>query len=425
MSKDLVEFISKGPTPYQICHHIGQDLTNVGYKQLFENQEWQLEESGRYYVIRDDSSIIAFQLGKVYQERGFQIIGAHTDSPNLRVRANFEIKKEKYSQIAIEPYGGVLLTTWLDRDLGLAGRIMYRDSGKLKSALIDIKEPICRIPNLAIHLNPEVNKKGLVLNKQIEMNPILGVDLDDRALLKKIAALANTDVESIVSLDLALYDTLKPAVGGLNNEFIYSARLDNQAMCHAALEALKQVSSSDLGHTAMVALFNHEEVGSNSAVGAASSFLESIASRVLSDKNNQFSKSMAQSFLISADMAHAVHPNYAGKHGDLDRPIINHGPVIKINQNQRYATSAKSEAVFASICEEQKLDYQKYVHRSDMGCGSTIGPSMATNLGISTVDVGSPMLSMHSIREMAGIKDHETMIQAMQTYFNTDIQTMF
>lgn len=422
---DLLEFIDHSPTPFHAVHEMKSFLTQNGYSELKESNAWGLSSNGKYFLTRNDSSLIAFIVGtKTQDASGFKIIGAHTDSPNLKLKPHSAYDKNGYLQLGVEIYGGVLLTTWTDRDLSLAGRVILKGKKQPQSKLIRFDDPLLRIPQLAIHLNRDVNEKGLILNKQFHMPPIFslsGKKNSTKDLLEKmVAQKLKCKPADILSMELSLYDTQAGSIGGADGEFIFSSRLDNLASCHAALQALTESKGKD-PMTRVIAFYDHEEVGSDSAQGAGSPFLKDVLERFTLDSENSretFFRSLANSFFISADMAHAVHPNYSEMHDARHMPIINGGPVIKCNSNQRYATEGVSSAWFESLCKKAGVPVQKFVVRTDLGCGSTIGPITAANLGIRTVDVGNPMLSMHSIREMAGANDHLPMIKAFKEFFS-------
>ena len=424
LAKDLLRFIEVSPTPYHAVAEMKKRFYSLGYEELKEIEPWRLHLGGKYMVSRNGSSLLAFRLGNnPPEESGFKIIGAHTDSPHLKLKPNAVYQKTGYTQLGVEVYGSVLLTTWTDRDLSLAGRIIPRDSNA-EPVLIDLKRPILKVPQLAIHLNTKVNEKGLVLNKQTHMSPILELTDDkldcEDVLIKMIAEESGLRLKDIFGLDLSLYDAQKGTIGGRNGEFLFSARLDNLASCHAAVEALLSVSELD-DPTRVVVCFDHEEVGSGSAQGAESTFLKDVLERIQSHfkpSREGFLMAVARSFLISSDMAHAIHPNYADMHEPHHWPRLNGGPVIKINANQRYATDGESAALFERLCVRANISVQKFVNRSDLACGSTIGPITATNLGIRTVDVGNPMLSMHSIRETAAVSDHKKLISVFREFFS-------
>ena len=426
-AESLLKLIDASPTPFHATHELVTLLKAEGFAELQEADAWSLKKGGRYYVTRNDSSLVAFVMGsKPAEQAGFKIIGAHTDSPNLRLKPNPSYQKSGYVQLGVEVYGGVLLATWTDRDLSLAGRVVLKSKkGQPVSRLLKIDRPLLRIPQLAIHLNREVNDKGLQLNMQTHLPPILQMadkDISSEKVLKDLVARElKCKTDEIVSLDLALYDVQASTFAGANEEFIFAPRLDNLASCHAATLALLEASKQDSA-TRVLAFYDHEEVGSETAQGGESPFLKDALERMVMDSANPreaLMRAIAHSIFISADMAHAVHPNYSDKHEERHLPLINAGPVIKTNANQRYATEGVSSAHFELMSQRAGVKVQKFVVRSDMGCGSTIGPMTAANLGIRTVDVGNPMLSMHSIREMAGSQDHGDMIQVFKEYFNS------
>ena len=415
--QSLLEFIDRSPTPFHAVQEITNTLSNKDFIEIKETDAWRLKPNGRYFLTRNDSSLIAFVVGSKPE---FKIIGAHTDSPNLRLKPQAVYAKNGYLQLGVEVYGGVLLSTWTDRDLSLAGRVVLAGKKNPSTKLVRFKQALLRIPQLAIHLNRNVNKKGLILNEQNHLPPIFSMQnksAPDEVLKKMVARELKCKPVNIMGLDLSLYDTQPGALAGAEREFIFSGRLDNLASCHSAMHALTESTMKDPA-TRVIAFYDHEEVGSESAQGAGSPFLKDVLERIiLSEKREGFLRAMANSFFISADMAHAIHPNYSEMHDNQHMPIINGGPVIKSNAGQRYATDAMSSVWFESLCKKAGIPVQKFVVRSDLGCGSTIGPITAANLGVRTVDIGNPMLSMHSIREMAGANDHELLIRAFKEFF--------
>ncbi|PPD12045.1 M18 family aminopeptidase [Methylophilus sp.] len=419
----LLDFIDQSPSPWHAVENVANQLKAHGFKNLRENEPWQFKKGGKYFVIRDGGSIIAFALGQAaLAESGFRILGAHTDSPGLRLKPKAAYSTEGLAQLGVEVYGGPILATFTDRDLSLAGRVVIQTTQGLESRLIRIDQAIARLPNLAIHMNREVNEKGLVLNKQTGLPLIFGhaanSDTAKQLLNETLAGKLAIPASAIVSWDLAFYDIQKGSFWGLEQEFIADSQLDNLASCHAGLEAL--LSSETLQATAICALFDHEEVGSESATGAGGSFLLDVIERICHSTGltqEDKLRSFANSFFISADMAHAFHPNHAGSYEPCHHVQVNHGPVIKTNANQRYSTNAVTAARFIQLCDKAGAPYQQYAHRTDLGCGSTIGPIMAAQLGIATVDVGNPMWAMHSIRESAGVLDHAAMIAVLKQHF--------
>ncbi|QPJ66460.1 MAG: M18 family aminopeptidase [Candidatus Nitrohelix vancouverensis] len=422
-SRQLLSFINSAPTPFHAVSALVQLLKPRGFVELKEGEAWSLKKGGRYYVIRNGASIAAFTIGmRTPEETGFHIIGAHTDSPNLRLKPNPEYQKSGYVQLGVEVYGGALLASWTDRDLSLAGRVVHRSSDGIREGLLRFDRPMLRIPQLAIHLNREVNDKGLLLNRQLHLPPIFtqseGKASPSSTLKQMLAEKLECGPDDIVGLDLALYDTQPGSLGGAQEEFIFSPRLDNLASCHAATMALVE-SPEEVETSRIVICYDHEEVGSGSAQGAVSPFLRDLLERSMQTPGREaFLRALSRSFCISADMAHAVHPNYSDQHDSQHLPQLNKGPVIKWNSNQKYATDGKTCAQFDALCQKAGVPLQKFAIRSDLMCGSTIGPITASTLGIPTVDVGSPMLSMHSIREMSGSLDHEYVTRAFREYFS-------
>lgn len=420
-ARDLLDFIDAAPTPYHAVAEVQARLTRAAFQLLDEREPWSPAPGSRGVVVRG-GSLIAFVVGAELPARtGFRIIGAHTDSPNLRLKPRPCFDNLGFRQLAVEVYGGVLLSTWLDRDLGIGGRIALAD-GSL--ALVQHAAPICRVPNLAIHLNREVNKEGLTLNAQQHLLPVLGLEkVGAQSVLELLAAksgLAGLRGDDIVGFDLSLFDLQPGTLGGDAGDFLFSARLDNLASCHAACEAL--LAGGEAAATRVIALFDHEEVGSQSAVGARSQFLESVLERLANGggERDASARAFSRSFLLSADMAHGLHPNYPDKHDRQHRPMLGAGPVLKVNTNQSYATDGAGAGEFARACRAVGVEPQHFAARNDMPCGSTIGPITAARLGIRSVDAGNAMLSMHSCREMAAAADVEPMIRVMSRLLLTE-----
>jgi aspartyl aminopeptidase len=416
-ASDLCAFLDRSPTPFHAAREAASRLAAAGFREISERDAWSVAPGDRCYVIRGGSTLVAFVAGQESPATGgFRMIGAHTDSPNLRVKPNADLSRSGYQQLGVEVYGGVLHATWLDRDLSIAGRVLFRGPGGVTAKLCDLARPVARVANLAIHLNRGVNKEGLVLNEQKHLVPIVGLG-KEAALRAALARALEIDEATILGYDLSLYDTERAAIGGLDGEFVFSARLDNLASCHAAVTALAAQTSPSAA-TRLIALYDHEECGSKSAVGAAGSVLRDTVARVVDahhDRQPQaLGRAMASSLLISADMAHGVHPNYADQHEPQHAPHVNRGLVIKSNANQSYATDGATAAQFELSCEKAGFTPQRFVVRSDLPCGSTIGPITAAELGIPTVDVGAPMLSMHSCREMCGTLDVHLGIEAFK-----------
>ncbi|HCH24367.1 MAG TPA: M18 family aminopeptidase [Oceanospirillaceae bacterium] len=419
---DLLAFLQQSPTPFHAVEEMRQRLLGAGFRALDPAQDWDLRDGHGYFVERNDSSIVAFRMSEDPGNHRLHMIGAHTDSPCLRVKPNPEMHKQGYQQLGVEVYGGPLLHPWFDRDLSLAGRVVgRRANGQLESALIDFKRPIACIPSLAIHLNREANK-GSSINAQTDLPVLLGQELGDdfnlRQLLQEHLQEQGQEFTQILDYELSFYDTQAPAMVGWQQEFVASARLDNLLSCYVGLQALLQASSKQ----GMLLVCNdHEEVGSQTAEGAQGNFLMSVLQRMypVAEKMHQV---LHQSVLVSTDNAHGVHPNFANKHDDQHGPKLNAGPVIKINANQRYATNALTSSLIRVLAEQQNVPVQAFVVRSDMGCGSTIGPITAAQLGIKTIDLGMPTFAMHSIRETAGSHDVITTIALLQAFYETNIK---
>jgi aspartyl aminopeptidase len=408
---DLCAFIDASPSPF---HAAGEAISRVeaaGFEALDEREVWTLTPGARRWV-RRGGTLIAFVVGDDHPARaGFRMIGAHTDSPNLRAKPIAARLSKGYEQLGVEIYGAPLLSTWLDRDLSLAGRVtLGRGPGKVESRLVDLRRALARVSNLAIHLNRGVNKDGLVLNEQKHMVPMLGLG-DDADLARLLAAELGEVPADVLAWDLGFYDTLPSAVGGVAEEFVFAPRLDNLGSSHAATRALCETASERTRWTRLIALYDHEECGSRSATGAAGSVLADVTSRVVeafsqAEREAQaLPRAMSASLLVSADMAHAIHPNYPDQHEPQHAPELGKGLVVKTNANQSYATNGETAALFATFCREVGFSPQQFVTRTDLPCGSTIGPITAARLGVATVDVGAPMLSMHSCRELAGSRD--------------------
>lgn len=424
--QDLLDFIDASPSPWHAVSSMETQLAAWQFVKLEESEKWLLQPGGRYYVVRDGSSIISFVLGqKPLPETGFKIVGAHTDSPGLRVKPNAATSSDGFLRLGVEVYGGPILATFADRDLSLAGRITYQDGqNRIASTLVNFQQPLLRLPNLAIHMNRGVNDDGLKLQKQTEL-PLILTSLTEEQLPKPhftalLEAQSGLEAKQILSWDLNAYDTQKGIFWGADHEYYADSQLDNLASCHAALQALLTETSLQSGNTLVCAFFDHEEIGSESNKGADGSFLPDVLQRLayasgLSPEDYQ--RTLAQSFLISADMAHAYQPNFPNAYEPDHKVMVNKGPVIKVNANQRYSSESVSAAQFMQWCNQADVPYQQYSHRCDLPCGSTIGPITSAKLGLRSVDVGNPMWAMHSIRESAGVLDHSYMIEVLKTFF--------
>jgi len=417
----LLEFLDNSPTPFHGVASMCSLLDAVGFKSLPEYAAWSLEEGGRYYVVRNSSSIIAFIKGRSPElVTGLRMVGAHTDSPCLKVKPQPERKTKNIFQVGVEVYGGALLNPWYDRDLSMAGRVVYTDScGPLQQKLVDFKRPVAVVPSLCIHLDKEANKKRSI-NPQKDILPIIFLETENRpenlrALIAGELMGDATSAEEVEILDyeLCLYDSQPPAMVGAYQDFIAGARLDNLLSCYVGLQALLEAEGDQ---TCLLVCNDHEEVGSTSACGAQGPMLKSLLERLFPD-NDERNRIIARSLLISADNAHAVHPNFSDRHDDNHGPQLNDGPVIKVNANQRYATNAVTAAYFRHLCQCNDVPVQVFVNRTDLGCGSTIGPLIAAELGVPTLDVGVPTLAMHSIRELAGSTDAFNLYRVLCAFY--------
>ncbi|MFT4043685.1 MAG: M18 family aminopeptidase [Gordonia sp. (in: high G+C Gram-positive bacteria)] len=412
----LGDFIDASPSPFHVCATVAAELESAGFRRLYEEDDWSagLSPRTRCYVIRG-GSLIAWDTGA---GDGFRIVGGHTDSPNLRVKQNPDRRSAGLATVALEPYGGAWLNSWLDRDLGVSGRLAYRSADRVEHVLVHVTEPILRVPQLAIHLSDD--RKGVSLDPQRHVDAIVGLG-EGTSILRWVAEYAGIDPQSVLGWELMTHDVAPAALIGADDELLSAPRLDNQGTCYAGLRALLDGASAT--HTRVVALFDHEEVGSGSQRGAASDFLVTVLERIVLARGGSradYLRAIAASVCVSGDMAHATHPNYPERHEPSHRIAINGGPVLKVNQNLRYASDAVGEAVFALACDAAGVPMQRYVHRADLPCGSTIGPITATRSGLLTVDVGAPQLAMHSARELMGADDVPMYSAALQAFLNAN-----
>lgn len=418
LAQDLLRFVASGPSPYHAVSQMCRRLDEAGFTPLRETDTWSLAAGDRRYVVRDGGSIIAFRVGtRGPADAGMRLVGAHTDSPTMKVRPTEDVRRHGYAQVGVEPYGGLLAHTWLDRDLTLAGRVAIDTGEGVTTTLVNLERPVLRIPSLAIHLFRELRDQGLKLDPQRHLVPVTGPS-SVPPLRTLIADAAGVDPAAVVGHDLVTADTQPPALGGVDASAIYAPRLDNLASCHAAVHALCTAETSE--PTQVLVANDHEEVGSGTAEGARGSFLDDTVTRLVSlldgDDPQARVRALARSLLVSADMAHAVHPNYADRHEAEHRPALGGGPVVKLNAGQAYASDARSTGWFVAQARQVGVAVQHFVVRADLPCGSTIGPLTATRLGVQTVDVGNPMLSMHSCREQADIADIAPMIAALHAH---------
>ena len=421
-NQQLCSFLAASTTPFHAVANMVAQLSAAGFSRLTDGAEWKIVPGGRYFLTRNDSSIVAFIAGRESSPgEGIRMVGAHTDSPCLMVKPTPEIHAQGCFQLGVQVYGGALLNPWFDRDLSLAGRVSYLDGDdRLRVALVDFREAIATVPSLAIHLDREANKNREV-NPQTAVVPVLcqvkeEETVDFRALLQHrlLQEYPDISVGKILDYELSFYDTQAPALIGLRREFIASARLDNLLSCFTGLQALLQ---SEGEVSSLLICNDHEEVGSVSTSGAHGPLLTSVLNRLAGD-NAGYAALAEQSMMISADNAHAIHPNFADRHDENHGPQLNRGPVIKVNASQRYATNSETSGLFRLLAGQEDVPVQSFVVRSDMGCGSTIGPISASGTGIRTLDIGVPTLGMHSIRELAGSRDAWDLCRVLRRFYN-------
>lgn len=417
VNQELIEFLDNSPTCFQAVENFRKMLKDAGYSELLECEKWEIVPGGKYFVTRNDSSIIAFSVPKK-DFTGFQLICSHTDSPSFKIKENAEMDADgKYTKLNVEGYGGMLCAPWFDRPLSVAGRIAVRTENGIETRLVNLDQDLAMIPNLAIHMNREANS-GYKYNIQKDMLPIVGEASSKGKLMKLVAENAGVKEEDILSTDLFLYNRVKGTVWGLEKEFLSAGRLDD---LQCAFASMKGFLGAVPGESVPVcAVFDNEEVGSSTKQGAASTFLESTLRRLngaLGRTEEDYLSAVAGSFMISADNAHAVHPNHTDKADPVNRPYLNEGIVIKYNANQKYCTDGISAAMFKDICKQADVPYQTFTNRSDMAGGSTLGNISNTQVALNTVDIGLPQLAMHSPYETAGVKDTEYLLKAAKAFF--------
>ncbi len=424
-ARDLIDFIDASPTAFHAAAAAAARLGKAGFERLAEGDAWRLQKGGRYFLVRNDSALLAFIVGRNDPAAaGFRVVGTHTDTPGFRVKPAPEITAEdSYLKLNTEVYGGPILSTWLDRPLSLAGRVALAGPDPLqpKIALVDFRRPVAIIPNLAIHLNRDVNE-GVKLNKQVDLLPLLGQTsgrFEKKGFfLSLVAKELKVKPAAILDYDLFLYEPGPGTFVGLNQEFLTAPRLDNLASTHAGLAAL--VAAGPGKATTVLAAFDNEEVGSSTKQGAGSPLLATLLERIvtaLGGNREAYFRAVSRSFLVSADGAHAVHPNKGEKSDPTNRPLLNRGPAIKVAASQSYTTDAPSAAVLESVCRAAKIPLQRFLNRSDERGGSTIGPISSAHLDTRAVDVGIPMLAMHSSRELTGARDPEYLMQALREFY--------
>ena len=405
---DLLAFIDASPSPFHACATAAERLDAAGFTELSEADAWPAGPGRRF--LRRGGSLVAWATGEAHTPADpFRIVGAHTDSPNLRVKPHADSGNVGYRQLAVEVYGGALLNSWLDRDLGLSGRVVVRDGSGTAERLLRVDRPLLRVPQLAIHLDRDISANGLKLNPQQHLAPIWGLgSVAPGSFRTFVADQVGAAAADVLGWDLMAHDLTPSTLAGVDEELVSAPRLDNLCSSWAGLTGLVAAADGDAGPVPVLVLFDHEEVGSTSDRGAASTLLPSVLERIVTGaggSREDLFRALAGSVCASADMAHATHPNYADRHEPGHHIELNGGPVLKVNSNLRYATDGASTAAFVLACEQAGVPMQRYAHRSDLPCGSTIGPITSAELGIATFDVGAPQLAMHSARELGGSAD--------------------
>lgn len=422
---DMASFIDASPSPYHACESVARRLDGAGFNRIAETDDWS-NPPARGYAIRGGSIYAWVMPDGPAGNKGFRIIGAHTDSPNLRVKPRPDTGKVGFRQIGVNVYGGALLNSWLDRDLGLSGQVYVEEGGRLEARNFLVNRPVLRVPQLAIHLDRTIYESGLKLDKQFHMSPVMAVgDRKEGSFLAFLAEEIGVEPGAIKSFDAMVHDLTPSTLLGSDESMLAAPRLDNLCSSYCGVEALIRAAEKGADRPIAVTLFDHEEVGSASRGGADGPMLGDMMERLYLSRGGDRSTYLAalpDSLCISADMAHAVHPNYIDRHEPDHHIFLGAGPVIKINPNQRYATEALTEALFQVACERADVPFQKWVMKSNMACGSTIGPMTAAQHGIPTVDVGCTQLSMHSAREMCSSKDPLWMIEALTECLVMDTQ---
>ncbi len=419
----LLSYLQASPTPFHAAGNLAARLSEAGFRELKEGDRWDLVPGEKYWVMRNGSSLIAFVYGREpLVDTGIRMVGAHTDSPCLKVKPQPDMVRQGYAQLGVEVYGGALLAPWFDRDLSMAGRVSYRDGdGRIRSALVDFEQAVATVPSLAIHLDREANRQRSI-NPQKEMPPLLLIQdgetelpaFRDRLLAQLQAQHPSLVIDKVLDFEISLYDTQPPALIGLQGDFLASARLDNLLSCYVGLQSILE---ADGRYSSLLVCNDHEEIGSASACGAKGPMLQQFLDRVMPDTEQRL-RVLENSLMISADNAHGVHPNFSDRHDEFHGPLLNRGPVIKVNANQRYATNSETSALFRDLAERAGVSVQTFVSRADMECGSTIGPITAAEVGVKTLDVGVPTFAMHSIRELAGSRDASDLYRILNAFYH-------
>ncbi|MGI6009898.1 MAG: M18 family aminopeptidase [Ruminococcus sp.] len=418
--RELLDFIEKSPSCFHVTANMADILEKSGFHRLYEREAWKLEEGGKYYVMRNDSSLAAFSIPEK-EWKGFRIMASHGDSPSFRIKENPELELEgRFVRMNVEKYGGMLMSTWFDRPLSVAGRLLVQKEAGIVSRLVNVDRDLMLIPSLAIHMNRKANE-GYAYNAQRDMLPLFGGG-EKGEWQRVLAESAGVAPEQILGADLFLYNRMKGSVWGGNHEFYSSSRLDDQACAFASLKGF--LNSANDRFCRVHCVFDNEEVGSQTKQGAASTFLRDVLERIVLSsamEREDYFRKLASSFLVSADNAHSVHPNQPDKSDVSNRPYLNHGIVLKYSANQKYCTDGASAAVFLALCRKAGISCQTFFNRSDMAEGSTLGNISSGQVSIPAVDIGLPQLAMHSAYETAGVRDLEDLIRLAAEFFSSDL----
>lgn len=416
--KDFMSFIDNSGSRFTASEEIVKRLDKAGFARIDERDAFTLKAGGKYYLVRDNTATIAFIMGtKAPAEAGFALACSHIDSPCLRLKPLSEKIDKGVTKIGVEVYGGPILHTWIDRELSISGQVILKQNGKYSTVNVDLKKPMAIIPNAAIHMNREVNN-GFKYSAQTHLQAFLSTSATEgKSTLKALLAdHLKVSTDEIHQMELYLYDPSPAALIGHDQDMLASGRLDNLAMTHAILSAITQATPAE--HTSLAAFYDHEEIGSTSPQGADSSLLYEVLERISASSREDFYRALKRSYLISADMAHAYHPSFAEKYDSDYSPLMNKGIVLKRNASLKYASTAQNSIRFMQICDELGLPLQEFLVRSDVPCGSTVGPIVSASLGVPTIDIGNPMWAMHSMRETCGTKDHLDLIKALTHYYS-------
>ena len=421
-TQELIDFIKKSPSCYHVIHNIAAELEEAGYEQLNEAKEWTLHKGGRYFVTRNQSSLISFMLPEETMG-GFLICASHSDSPTFKLKSNYEMTvDDRYLKLNVEKYGGMICSTWLDRPLSVAGRVVVNRGDGIESVLVNLDRDLCLIPNLAIHMNRQINE-GYAYNAQKDMLPLLGEGTAKGKLKELLAETAGVEEEALLGYDLFLYLREDGRIWGAEQEFYSSPKIDDLQCAFASKEAFLQAENT--GMSKVLAIFDNEEVGSGTKQGAKSTFLSDVLARIqegLSLTKGESIRQIASSMMLSADNGHALHPNHTDKADPTNAPRLNGGVLIKYNANQKYTTDGIAEALFKKLLQKEEISYQEYTNRSDIAGGSTLGNLSNEKISLNTVDMGAAQLAMHSAYETGGTKDTVSLMEGIRAFYESRIQ---